>query len=53
MPKRKTPEEKPKDQFKRFLEVARELKVDESGDKVEREFGRLAKKQPPKRVERS
>lgn len=29
MPKKKTPDENPKDQFKRFLEVAREKGVDE------------------------
>jgi hypothetical protein len=30
MPKRKNPPEKPKDQFKRFLETAKEQQVNES-----------------------
>ena len=30
MPKKKTPDENPKDQFKRFLEVAREKGVDDA-----------------------
>lgn len=31
MPKRKEPELDPKEQFKRFVETAKELEVDESG----------------------
>ena len=41
MPKKKTPDENPKVQFKRFLEAAREKSVDE--DKAERAFKDVAK----------
>lgn len=50
MPKKKTPEENPKDQFKRFLEVAREHGVDDK-DAVKEKFRRLA--QPPKGTRRA
>lgn len=47
MPKRKRPEEDPKEQFKRFVETAREVGVDQSDAK--KHFGRLARKpKPPK-----
>ena len=32
MPKKKTPELDPKEQFKRFQEAAKELTIDQSGD---------------------
>lgn len=38
MPKSKKPPEKPKDQFKRFVETARSLKIDESGEPLEEVF---------------
>jgi hypothetical protein len=38
MPKRKEPELKPKEQFKRFMETAKKLEVDESGKDFERAF---------------
>lgn len=40
MPKRKTPEEKPKDQFKRFLEAAEEREIE--NEEVERAFAQMA-----------
>jgi hypothetical protein len=40
MPKRKTPELKPEEQFKRFAEAAKELGVDER--KAERAFKTVA-----------
>jgi len=42
MPKRKAPPEKPKDQFKRFVEVAKERGVDEAGRGAEAAFRKLA-----------
>lgn len=52
MPKRKTPEEKPQDQFKRFLETAKEREV--SGDTdVDAAFRKLAKGIKPKTPNRS
>ena len=47
MPKRKTPEEKPEEQFKRFVETAKEHGVDKSEDDVTRAFTDLAR--PPRR----
>ena len=47
MPKRKQPELSPKEQFKRFIETAREHKVDESGKEFERVFKKVV---PPKRA---
>jgi hypothetical protein len=38
MPKRKEPELDPKEQFKRFVETAKKLEVDESGKDFERAF---------------
>lgn len=46
MPKRKEPELAPKEQFKRFVETAREHGVDESGEDLERVFKKIV---PPKR----
>jgi hypothetical protein len=45
MPKRKDPPLPPKEQFKRFVEAAREHKVDESGKEFERAFKKVV---PPK-----
>lgn len=42
MPKRKRPEEKPEDQFKRFIESATTLGVEENSKEVEKSFGKLA-----------
>jgi hypothetical protein len=38
MSKRKEPQIGPKEQFKRFVETARKLEVDESGKEFERAF---------------
>lgn len=46
MPKRKEPPLPPKEQFKRFIETAREHEVDESGKDFERAFKTVV---PPKR----
>lgn len=43
MPKKKTPADKPEDQFKRFVETAREHGVDESGKPLEDAFRRSVK----------
>lgn len=50
MPKRKEPELDPKEQFKRFVQTAREHDVDESGKDFERAFNKTV---PPKRRGRS
>ncbi len=42
MPKKKTPAEKPKDQFKRFVETAKELEVDQSGKPLNDAFSDLS-----------
>lgn len=44
MPKRKRPPEKPKDQFKRFLETAKEHEVEQSGKDAEKAFSSLARR---------
>ena len=44
MPRKKEPELDPKEQFRRFVETAREHGVDESGKDVERAFKRLVPK---------
>lgn len=44
MPKRKEPEPRPEEQFKEFLQTARELGVDEDGRALERVFKKLAPK---------
>lgn len=53
MPKRKEPPLPPKEQFKRFLETAREHEVDESGKDFDRSFKKVAKpvRRPSKRPE--
>ncbi len=38
MPKRKTPEEKPEEQFERFKETVRNLKIDATGKDFEKAF---------------
>lgn len=52
MPKRKKPPEKPKDQFKRFLETAKEHEVSDDAN-VDAEFRKLAKNTKPKSPNRS
>lgn len=47
MPKRKNPPEKPKDQFKRFLETAKEHDVDQTV--AEGRFSRLSVLRPTER----
>lgn len=44
MPKRKKPEEKPEEQFKRFVEAARQAELEDDGIAAESEFERLSKK---------
>jgi hypothetical protein len=46
MPKRKEPELDPKEQFKRFVETAREHELDESGKDLERAIRKVV---PPKK----
>lgn len=43
MPKRKTPALPPKEQFKRFVETAREHDVDETGHEFERAFKKVVR----------
>jgi hypothetical protein len=44
IPKKKRPEEKPEEQFKRFVQAAKERGVDDKAAKdVERSFSRIAK----------
>jgi hypothetical protein len=50
MPKRKDPPLPPKEQFKRFVEAAREHEVDESGKEFERAFKAVV---PPKRPQKA
>ena len=50
MPKKKTPAEKPSDQFKRFVETAREHEVDESGKDLEDAFKKVAPRPSQKRT---
>jgi hypothetical protein len=49
MPKKKEPELDPKEQFKRFVETAHDLGVDESGKEFERAFKKVV---PPERQPR-
>ena len=49
MPKRKGPEPKPEEQFKEFIEAAREHRVDESGKDLEKAFKKLIPKRKPTR----
>ena len=46
MPKKKTPELDPKEQFKRFQEAAKELEVDKSGSAFEATFSKIARGKP-------
>lgn len=48
MPKRKEPELKPKEQIKRFKELAREVGVSEDEEEVERAFRQIARSKPDK-----
>lgn len=50
MPKRKKPPEKPKDQFKRFVEAAREREVDEAESR--KIFAKLARGTPKPQTKR-
>ena len=43
MPKKKKPEEKPEEQFKRFQETAKELGVDAEADVLDQHFRKLSK----------
>jgi hypothetical protein len=45
MPKRKEPELTPQEQFKRFVETAREHEVDESGKELENAFKKIISKE--------
>jgi len=47
MPKRKEPELKPAEQFKRFKEAAKRAEVDETGKQAEEAFSRIARKERP------
>ena len=42
MPKRKKPDEKPEEQFERFVDTARKLGVDETGEDMNEAFKKLA-----------
>ncbi len=46
MPKRKEPELKPAEQFKRFREAAKKAEVDESGKDLEEAFKKISQKKP-------
>ena len=46
VPKRKTPEEKPEDQFKRFVETAEKIGVDDK--EVDRAFRKLTRQEKTK-----
>jgi hypothetical protein len=43
MPKRKRPEEKPEEQFKRFVETAKKLGVDDTGKELDAKFAGLSR----------
>lgn len=43
MPKRKRPEDKPEEQFKRFVEAAQEHEIPDDGSPLEKAFGSLKK----------
>jgi hypothetical protein len=49
MPKRKEPELTPDKQFDRFVKLARELGVDESGKEFEMAFNKVASPKNPKK----
>ena len=46
MPKKKVPDEDPKEQHERFKEAARELGADKNPEEFERAFGKIV---PPKK----
>lgn len=50
MPKKKRPDEKPEDQFKRFVEAAKKAEIEP--DDADRVFRRLADQPPKKTAER-
>lgn len=50
MPKKKTPELDPKEQFKRFQETAKELGVDKVAEQVEQDFTDLSRRQPARQT---
>ncbi len=52
MPKKKAPEEKPADQFKRFVETAREHRVDDDVKALDRVFEKLAKQTQKRRAKK-
>ena len=47
MPKRKKPEDTSEEQFKKFVKIAREHGVDESGEELERAFQHILKAPTP------
>lgn len=49
MPKRKKPEETPEEQFKRFVETAEKVGLDET--EADRSFRRLSSRQPKKKAD--
>ena len=49
MPKKKEPSLTPEEQYKRFLEAAKEHGVEEKLPEIERAFGKLAGKVSPKK----
>lgn len=49
MPQRKKPEEKPNEQFKRFVETAREHGVDETGKEFEKAFKKVVPRKEKKK----
>ena len=55
MPKRKEPELKPAEQFKRFREAAKRHGIEESSQQIEQAFERLArnKRATPKKADQS
>ena len=53
MPKRKEPELTPQEQFKRFVKIARESGVDESGKEFERAFNNVAAPKARKKAQKS
>ena len=53
MPKRKRPEDKPEEQFERFIETARDVEADTTGESLERAFNRIATKKPSKKIKRT
>ena len=52
MPRRKKTEEKPKEQFERFAEAARELGCDEDTEAFKDKLKKLVKAPPPETVQK-